>query len=187
MKLIGTKAMLISRDGLSAGDHQSARRSRARNSRPNRAISRRTGEFPKTAEVETCPFRPMRISTGASGPACFTATCHSALATYAERALIVLLVPAAVNPDSAMNFLPQLLRWRVRSRIYRWYGELALLERDVATRPGLAARKMVGATRPDRACRRANPCTVELRQRGVHATRAYRPGSPRGYGQGARW
>jgi hypothetical protein len=26
------------------------------------------------------------------------------------------------------------VRWRVRSRIYRWYGELALLERDVATR-----------------------------------------------------
>jgi len=26
------------------------------------------------------------------------------------------------------------MRWRVRSRIYRWYGELALLERDVATR-----------------------------------------------------
>jgi hypothetical protein len=26
------------------------------------------------------------------------------------------------------------LRWRVRSRIYRWYGELALLERDIATR-----------------------------------------------------
>ena len=32
------------------------------------------------------------------------------------------------------NYLPQFLRWRVRSRIYRWYGELALLERDVATR-----------------------------------------------------
>jgi len=29
---------------------------------------------------------------------------------------------------------PEIMRWRVRSRIYRWYGELALLERDVATR-----------------------------------------------------
>jgi len=35
-----------------------------------------------------------------------------------------------------MNLLPQILRWRGRSRIYRWYGELALLERDVATRKG---------------------------------------------------
>ena len=43
--------------------------------------------------------------------------------------LLVVLVPI-------VNFLPQFLRWRVRSRIYRWYGELALLERDVATRRG---------------------------------------------------
>ena len=32
--------------------------------------------------------------------------------------------------------MPQFLRWRVRSRINRWYGELAMLERDVATRQG---------------------------------------------------
>jgi hypothetical protein len=25
------------------------------------------------------------------------------------------------------------MRWRMRSRIYRWYGELALLERDVGS------------------------------------------------------
>ena len=41
--------------------------------------------------------------------------------------LLVVLVPL-------FNVLPQFLRWRVRARIYRWYGELALLERDVATR-----------------------------------------------------
>ena len=35
-----------------------------------------------------------------------------------------------------INFLPQILRWRVRSRVYRWYGELKLLERDVSTRTG---------------------------------------------------
>jgi hypothetical protein len=33
-----------------------------------------------------------------------------------------------------VRFLPDFMRWRVRSRIHRWYGELALLERDVATR-----------------------------------------------------
>jgi hypothetical protein len=35
-----------------------------------------------------------------------------------------------------VNLLPQVLRWRIRSRIYRWYGELALLEHDVDTRRG---------------------------------------------------
>ena len=43
--------------------------------------------------------------------------------------LAVVLVPL-------FNYMPQFLNWRVRSRIYRWYGELALMERDVATRTG---------------------------------------------------
>ena len=53
----------------------------------------------------------------------------------AERAIIILLPLAAVL-FPLFHYLPQLLRWRTRSRIYRWYGELALLERDVATRTG---------------------------------------------------
>ena len=57
------------------------------------------------------------------------------VATYVER-LIILLVPLLVIIIPIVNFLPQILRWRVRSRIYRWYGELALLERDVDTRTG---------------------------------------------------
>src|SRR5215469_12615684 len=56
------------------------------------------------------------------------------LATLAERAIIILVPLAALLP--LFHYLPQLLRWRVRSRIYRWYGELALLERDVAERTG---------------------------------------------------
>ena len=43
--------------------------------------------------------------------------------------LLVILVPL-------LNLLPQMMRWRVRSRIFRLYGELKLLERDVATRMG---------------------------------------------------
>ena len=43
--------------------------------------------------------------------------------------LLVVIVPF-------FNFLPRLLAWRVRSRIDRWYGELALLERDVRSRTG---------------------------------------------------
>ncbi len=57
------------------------------------------------------------------------------LATFVERA-IILLIPLVVVLVPLLNFLPQFLRWRVRSRIYRWYGELAMLERDVVTRQG---------------------------------------------------
>ena len=41
--------------------------------------------------------------------------------------LILILVPV-------FNYVPAFLRWRIRSKIYRWYGELSLLEHDVATR-----------------------------------------------------
>jgi hypothetical protein len=57
------------------------------------------------------------------------------LAALLERAIIV-LVPLLVVLVPVLNLMPQLLRWRVRSRIYRWYGELAFLERDVNTRRG---------------------------------------------------
>jgi len=43
--------------------------------------------------------------------------------------LLVVLVPL-------INLLPQMVRWRVRSRIFRMYGELKLLERDVYARTG---------------------------------------------------
>src|SRR6185369_8914781 len=57
------------------------------------------------------------------------------LATVVERT-IILVLPLLVVLIPVINYLPQFLRWRVRSRIYRWYGELAMLERDVATRAG---------------------------------------------------
>jgi hypothetical protein len=57
------------------------------------------------------------------------------VATFVER-LVILLLPLVVILIPAINYFPQFLRWRVRSRVYRWYGELALLERDVATRKG---------------------------------------------------
>jgi len=43
--------------------------------------------------------------------------------------LLFILIPL-------INMLPQMLRWRVRSRIFRSYGELRMLERDVEARTG---------------------------------------------------
>jgi hypothetical protein len=57
------------------------------------------------------------------------------VATLLER-LIVVILPLLVIIIPLINFLPQVVRWRVRSRIFRWYGELKLLERDVAGRTG---------------------------------------------------
>jgi len=51
------------------------------------------------------------------------------LASVADR-LIVLLLPLAVLVFPALRAIPALYRWRVRSRIYRYYGALIAIERD---------------------------------------------------------
>ncbi|WP_236572380.1 TAXI family TRAP transporter solute-binding subunit [Burkholderia sp. 8Y] len=50
------------------------------------------------------------------------------LANVADRAL-VLLLPIAVLIFPALRVVPALYRWRVRSRIYRYYGALIAVER----------------------------------------------------------
>ena len=98
-----------------------------------RAFSRRTTNF-RTPRRSTCRSPPTPTATTASGPACLHRYLPFTVAAYLER-LIVLLVPVLFVIVPLTNFLPRLLRWRMRSRIYRWYGELALLERDVGRAP----------------------------------------------------
>jgi hypothetical protein len=50
------------------------------------------------------------------------------LASLVDRLLVVLL-PLAVLIVPAMRIVPALYSWRVRSRIYRWYGALISIER----------------------------------------------------------
>ena len=88
-----------------------------------------------TAQVDDIAVSPYADQHHRFGPSFLYRYLPFWLATYAERALI-LIIPLVVILIPLMNLLPQLLRWRVRSRIYRWYGKLALLERDVATRQG---------------------------------------------------
>lgn len=56
------------------------------------------------------------------------------LASLVDRVLVV-LVPLVVIVIPAMRIVPPLYRWRVRSRIYRWYGALMALERDMLNKP----------------------------------------------------
>lgn len=51
------------------------------------------------------------------------------LASVADR-LLVLLVPIIVLLFPALRLVPAVYRWRVRSRIYRWYGALISIERS---------------------------------------------------------
>jgi TRAP-type uncharacterized transport system substrate-binding protein len=90
------------------------------------------GEFPNTAQVD------LRVSSEADqhrrfGPSVLYRYLPFRIATLVER-LIIFLIPLLVVVVPVASVLPRLVRWRVRSRIYRWYGELAHLEREVAAR-----------------------------------------------------
>ncbi len=133
VKLIGTRAMLVARDELPPAIINLLLEA-ARELHSEQGFFEADDEFPNTASVD------LLVSTDASrhhrfGPSLLHRYLPFFVATYVER-LIILLVPLLVVLVPMINFLPQILRWRVRSRIYRWYGELTLLERDVGARTG---------------------------------------------------
>jgi len=129
--MIGTKAMLVARDTF----HPALINlliDAARDIHGEQGYFEAAGEFPGTVPVD------LRVSPYADqhkrfGPSFLYRYLPFWMATFVERAIIV-LVPLIVVLVPLVRFLPDFMRWRVRSRIHRWYGELALLERDVATR-----------------------------------------------------
>src|SRR5260221_3679132 len=140
--LIGTKMMLASRSSLHPALVELLVDA-AHEIHGGQGFFEEAGEFPGTTQVD------LRVSTDATahkrfGPSFLYRYLPFWIATLAERAIVILL-PIAVVLVPLFNYLPQFLRWRVRSRIYRWYGELALLERDVATRKGALPKEKWGA------------------------------------------
>jgi TRAP-type uncharacterized transport system substrate-binding protein len=62
------------------------------------------------------------------------------LASLADR-LLVLLVPLLVLLIPTLRIAPAVYRWLIGSRIYRWYGALLTLEREVRDHPEPEARE----------------------------------------------
>jgi TRAP-type uncharacterized transport system substrate-binding protein len=56
------------------------------------------------------------------------------LASVVDR-LLVVVVPLAVILIPITRVVPPVYRWRVRSRIYRWYGALMAIEREILANP----------------------------------------------------
>jgi TRAP transporter TAXI family solute receptor len=133
ISMVGTKAMLVAHDSLHPA-LVDLLVDAAREIHGHQGYFETAGEFPGTAQVDI-PVSPFADEHKRFGPSYLHRYLPFWLATFVERA-IILIVPLIVVLVPLINFLPQFLRWRVRSRIYRWYGELALLERDVATRQG---------------------------------------------------
>lgn len=64
------------------------------------------------------------------------------LATFIDR-LWVLIFPLLVVIVPATKIVPAIYRWRVRSRIYRWYGVLMQIEREMAGSRDAEARTRI--------------------------------------------
>jgi TRAP-type uncharacterized transport system substrate-binding protein len=94
-------------------------------------LFRRKGEFPAPIEQE------IRISNDASrfyksGKSFFYRYLPFWLASLVNR-IIVVLVPMIVLLLPGMRLIPAMYRWRFRSRIFRWYRALMVIERDLLT------------------------------------------------------
>ncbi|MFO1306020.1 MAG: TAXI family TRAP transporter solute-binding subunit [Burkholderiales bacterium] len=131
--MVATKAMLVARETfpsvLVAPIFDAARELHSQH-----GFFEAADEFPSTAPVD------LPVSEDAQRHHRFGASfLHRHLpfwlATLLEQ-LIVVVLPLLVIVVPLVNLLPRLLHWRARSRIYRWYGELKLLERDVEQRQG---------------------------------------------------
>jgi hypothetical protein len=90
---------------------------------------RKAGEFPSAVE------RDFPISQDAqrfyrSGTPFLYKQLPFWLASLVDR-FVVVLVPLVVILIPAFRLVPTLYRWRMRSRIYKWYGALMSIERDM--------------------------------------------------------
>jgi hypothetical protein len=94
-------------------------------------VLQRAGEFPAPLVHE------FRISDDAvryykSGKGFFYRNLPFWLASLVDRTLVVVL-PIILLLIPAFKLVPLLYGWRIKSRIYRWYGSLIALERAAVT------------------------------------------------------
>jgi TRAP transporter TAXI family solute receptor len=92
-------------------------------------IFQRAGEFPMPKETDF-PLSEDAKRFFQSGTPFLQRYLPFWVAVLVER-MMVLLVPLIVILIPLFRVLPPLYSWRVRARVFRWYGEIKVLERDV--------------------------------------------------------
>jgi len=96
-------------------------------------IFQKTGEFPSARQIDY-PLSPRAERYYKSGPPFLQRYLPFWVANFIDRAF-VLLVPVVALLFPLIKITPPLYTWRVRSRIYRWYGELKFLEYEAERDP----------------------------------------------------
>jgi len=90
-------------------------------------------EFPSTKDVDL-EISPEAEHYYKSGPPLLQRYLPFWLATLVDRAALV-LIPLLAALIPLLRAIPQIYNWRIRRRIYRWYGELNYLETQLRDKP----------------------------------------------------
>jgi TRAP transporter TAXI family solute receptor len=90
----------------------------------------KAGDFPSPQHADV-PLSPEARRYYQSGPSFLNRYLPFWMATSIDR-LKVMLVPLIALMFPLFRIVPPLYRWRVRSKIYRWYHDLAAIDRALA-------------------------------------------------------
>lgn len=133
IELVGTPVELIAREGLhpAISDLLIAA---AREVHGKSGMFRKTGEFPAAVEHDI-PLSEEARRYYTSGSPFLYKRLPFWLASLVDRILLVVL-PLLIVLVPATRLVAPLYRWRMRSRIYRWYGALMTIERDMMAPAG---------------------------------------------------
>jgi len=102
------------------------------------SIMQRAGEFPAPLSHDF-PISDDAARYYKSGKSFLYRTLPFWIASLADR-LLVVVVPLIVLLVPALRIVPGLYAWRVKSRIYRWYGSLIAIERSALSEHSAAER-----------------------------------------------
>ncbi|WP_321934214.1 TAXI family TRAP transporter solute-binding subunit [Paraburkholderia sp. J8-2] len=126
LQIIAPTAVLVARDSLHPALSdlliEAAKEVHGRSS-----LLQHAGEFP-APRAQDFPISGDAARYYKSGKSFLYRVLPFWVASLADR-LVVLLVPIIVVLIPGLRIVPSLYAWRVKSRIYRWYGSLIALER----------------------------------------------------------
>jgi len=100
------------------------------------------GEFPSAKDVDL-ELSPDAERYYKSGPPLLQRYLPFWLATLIDRAALV-LIPILAVLVPLVRAIPQIFNWRIRRRIYRWYGELRYLETHLRDQSAAVDNTQVG-------------------------------------------
>lgn len=102
-------------------------------------VFQKPGEFPRAASADF-PLSPEAQRYYKSGKPWLQRYLPFWAATLVDR-MVVMLIPLFAVMIPLMKIAPGLYNWRIKSRIYRRYGELKFIEAELEAEPGKLTRE----------------------------------------------